>query len=69
LHDRFARPRYSRPPRFRFGILLQPSDFVPAEREVNFSQLALASLPNGIMLCTQLEHVGILDEGLPPDLN
>jgi hypothetical protein len=50
-------------------VLLQLPNLVPVEYEVHLPQAALRSQPNRVLLCAKLDHVGVLDEGLPPDLN
>ena len=58
-----------RPARFGVGVLLQTSDFVSVEYEVYLSQPLLGSAPNRVALFAKFDELGVLSEGLPPDLD
>jgi hypothetical protein len=50
-------------------VLLQPTNLVPVEYEVHLPQTTLCGPLNRVMSFVQLDHVGVLDENLPPDLD
>src|SRR6266850_6967494 len=69
LHHFLARPYHLCPSGFRVWILLKPTNIVAIKHEVDLSQAALGSAPNGVSLCLQLDRVVVFHEGLSPNLD
>jgi hypothetical protein len=50
-------------------VLLQPSNLVSINHEIYLPQTALWSPSNWITLRAQLDHLGVFNEYLPPNLD
>jgi hypothetical protein len=57
------------PAGFRIRILFEPTNVFALEHEVHFPQAALGSHADRETLYAKLDHVGVLDEDLPPDID
>jgi hypothetical protein len=69
LHHLFARSCQLRPTGVRLRVLLQPTNLVAVEHEIDLPQAFPWSDADRIVFLTQLNHSGVLDENLPPDIN
>jgi hypothetical protein len=57
------------PPGFCRPVLLRSPNLVPVENEIHLPRTAFWGAPDGEMLFSYLNGLGILHEGLPPDLD